>query len=145
MTRNIPIRIERILDFYDVPQLFIARDAFETLYLCLLYTDEQECRYTAIRISGKRIEEFLSGKTDLRELFLSPETGAEYFDVTLANNEYQITSSVPAPLSEDRLPEKGYTACTSEENENENVIINIPVSDRYLLKEIVRRFGWACM
>ena len=33
MTRNIPIRIERILDFYDVPQLFIARDAFETLYL----------------------------------------------------------------------------------------------------------------
>ncbi len=143
MTRNIPIRIERILDFYDVPQLFIARDAFETLYLCLLYTDEQECRYTAIRISGKRIEEFLSRKTDLRELFLSPETGAEYFDVALTNNEYQITSSVPAPLSEDRLPEKGYTACTPEENEN--VIVKIPVSDRYLLKEIVRKFGWACM
>lgn len=75
MTRNIPIRIERILDFYDVPQLFIARDAFETLYLCLLYTDEQECRYTAIRISGKRIEEFLSGKQICGSCFslLKPE------------------------------------------------------------------------
>lgn len=27
------LRIEKILDFCDVPQLFVARDAFDTLYL----------------------------------------------------------------------------------------------------------------
>ena len=34
------LRIDKILDFCDVPQLFVARDAFDTLYLCLLYDDE---------------------------------------------------------------------------------------------------------
>ncbi len=29
------LRIDKILDFCDVPQLFVARDAFDTLYLCL--------------------------------------------------------------------------------------------------------------
>lgn len=37
------LRIEKILDFCDVPQLFVARDAFDTLYLCLLYEDELLC------------------------------------------------------------------------------------------------------
>ena len=55
------LRIEKILDFCDVPQLFVARDAFDTLYLCLLYEDELLCRYTGIRISARRLEDFLSG------------------------------------------------------------------------------------
>lgn len=54
------LRIEKILDFCDVPQLFVARDAFDTLYLCLLYEDELLCRYTGIRISARRLEDFLS-------------------------------------------------------------------------------------
>ena len=37
---NNKLYIERILDFCDVPQLFIARDAFDTIYLCLLFEDE---------------------------------------------------------------------------------------------------------
>ena len=47
------LRIEKILDFCDVPQLFVARDAFDTLYLCLLYEDELLCRYTGIRMYYK--------------------------------------------------------------------------------------------
>ena len=35
------LRIDKILDFCDVPQLFVARDAFDTLYLCLLYDDDR--------------------------------------------------------------------------------------------------------
>ena len=31
------LRIDKILDFCDVPQLFVARDAFDT---CLLYTSD---------------------------------------------------------------------------------------------------------
>lgn len=33
----------------------------------------------------------------------------------------------------------------SRSNENETVEVIIPVSDRNLLKEIARKFGWACM
>lgn len=64
------LRIDKILDFCDVPQLFVARDAFDTLYLCLLYDDETVYRYTGIRISTRRLESFLAGKADLRLLYL---------------------------------------------------------------------------
>ncbi|MFR3425572.1 MAG: hypothetical protein ACLTSS_04860 [Phocaeicola coprocola] len=43
---------------------------------------------------GKSTEEFSTGKTDFAGVVcLSLETGAEYFDVALTNNEYQITSA----------------------------------------------------
>ena len=56
------LRIEKILDFCDAPQLFVARDAFDTLYLCLLYEDEPTYRYTGIRISARRLDAFLAGQ-----------------------------------------------------------------------------------
>ena len=139
---NALIKVEKILDFYDVPQLFTARDNFDTLYLCLLYTDVPECRYTGIRISSKRINEFLTGKTDLRQVMLFPESDGEYFDITMKNNEFYIDSKLTKPLPEDGLPEEGYSFCAEEK---ENVVINIPVSDRGLLMDIVKKFGWACM
>ena len=58
---NNKLFVERILDFCDVPQLFIARDTFDTIYLCLLYEDTPSCLYTAIRISNERLQNFLSG------------------------------------------------------------------------------------
>lgn len=142
MNIDIAIRIDRILDFYDVPQLFTARDAFDALYLCLLYEDSPEYRYTAIRISGEKLDCFLTGKTDLRELFLHPETQNEYFEVTVRDNLFKILKRIDAPISEARLPQEGYTA---DAEEKENVVINIPVADKGLLKELVRKFGWACM
>ena len=87
------LRIEKILDFCDVPQLFVARDAFDTLYLCLLYEDELLCRYTGIRISARRLEDFLSGGIDLRSLFIHPENKHEYFDVVFQTGQYQHESS----------------------------------------------------
>ena len=80
--------IDQILDYCDVPQLFTARDAFDTLYLCLLYEDTPICRYTSIRTSSKRLSEFLNGKYDLRFLFVHPEQCGEYFDIFLQDNEY---------------------------------------------------------
>lgn len=56
---NGKLNIEKILDFCDVPQLFVARDAFDTIYLCLLYEDEPSCQYTAIRVSNERLSCFI--------------------------------------------------------------------------------------
>ena len=42
------LKVDSILEYYDNPQLLTARDCFDTLYLCLLYEDTPECKYTAI-------------------------------------------------------------------------------------------------
>ena len=139
---NKKLYIERILDFCDVPQLFIARDAFDTIYLCLLFEDDPSCRYTAIRVSSERLQSFLSGKEDLRCLFDNPENAFEYFDVEYRDNEYFFQPHESASVGEDRLPLTGYLM---PENEQESVVVHIPVSDRNLLKDLVRKFGWACV
>ena len=136
------LTIDQILDYCDVPQLFTARDTFDTLYLCLLYEDNPICSYTAIRLSSKRLTEFLSGKLDLRFLFVHPELDQEYFDVVFQNNEYQMGTMLKQSLPEERLPTEGYYMVS---NSRENIVVNIPMNDRNLLKELVRKFGWACM
>ena len=83
------LKVERILDYYDVPQLFVARDVFDTIYICLLYNDEPQCRYTGIRISSERLTGFLSGQIDLRLLFIEPEMPGEYFDIVFTEGTYQ--------------------------------------------------------
>ena len=136
------LRIDKILDFCDVPQLFVARDAFDTLYLCLLYDDEPACRYTGIRISAQRLKDFLAGSVDFCSLFTHPETEQEYFDVVFQTDKYQKTLSGENTLSEDKLPADGYILSGDV---RENVVINLPIKDRSLLTELVRKFGWACM
>ena len=136
------LTLDQMLDYCDVPQLFTARDTFETLYLCLLYDDSSECLYTGIRISPQRLSEFLNGKYDLRYLYLHPEQNGEYFDVSYHGNEYHKRLFSGTFLSEERLPAEGYHI---NSDDRENVVVNIPKNDRSLLKEIVRKFGWACM
>ncbi len=136
------LRIDKLLDFCDVPQLFVARDAFETLYLCLLYEDEPACRYTGIRISARLLDAFLTGKADLRQLFLQPENEREYYDVVFQSGEYRKTLSDEKTLPEDKLPTAGYVL---PEDARESIVISLPMKDRNLLAELVRKFGWACM
>ena len=139
---NNKLTIERILDFCDVPQLFITRDAFDTIYLCLLYEDQPSCQYTAIRISNTRLQSFLSGQEDLRDLFDNPENAFEYFDVEYIENEYFFKPHQAASVCEDHLPLSGYKMSGDE---HEAVVVHIPIQDRNLLKDLVRKFGWACV
>ena len=139
---NDKLFVERILDFCDVPQLFVARDVFDTIYLCLLYEDNPACLYTAIRISNDRLQSFLSGNKDLRELFDNPENASEYFDVVYRDDNSFFEPHVATSVGEERLPLSGYRM---NGNEQEAVVVHIPVSDRNLLKDIVRKFGWACV
>ncbi|WP_455666966.1 DUF6575 domain-containing protein [Phocaeicola sp.] len=136
------LKIDKILDYCDMPQLFTARDAFDTLYLCLLYDDEPVVRCTAIRISTLRMETFYKGEIDLRSLFVNPENKGEYFDIVVDDGKYLKTLSKETSLPEEKLPDNGYLLT---EDLRENVVINLPLKDRNLLAELVRKFGWACM
>lgn len=140
--RQSKLKVDSILEYYDNPQLLTARDSFDTLYLCLLYEDTPECKYTAIRISSKRLQDFCMGKKDLRSLFLSPEGDKAYFNVRGADNNLVLDLKINTTIPEDRLPDEGYYLETSGK---ESIVVNIPVKDKGLFTEIVRKFGWACM
>ncbi|MCP9564177.1 DUF6575 domain-containing protein [Segatella copri] len=133
------LKVDSILEYYDNPQLLTARDCFDTLYLCLLYQDTPECKYTAIRISSKRLQDFCMGKKDLRSLFLSPEGDKAYFNVRGTDNSLVLDSKISTAISEDRLPDEGYYLETSGK---ESIVVNIPVKDKGLFTELVRKFGW---
>ena len=98
--------------------------------------------YTHLRISTRRLESFLAGKADLRLLYLQPENEHEYYDVVFQSGEYQKTLLKESVLLEDKLPAEGYVLSGEK---RENVVINLPIKDRSLLAELVRKFGWACM
>lgn len=82
------------------------------------------------------------GEADLRLLYLQPESEHEYYDVVFQSGEYQKTLLKESTLSEDKLPAEGYVLSGEK---RENVVINLPMRDRSLLAELVRKFGWACM
>ena len=79
---------------------------------------------------------------DLRALFCNPENTGEYYDVVFSDNQYYKSLSSMNILSEDKLPSEGYYV---SEDERENVVVNIPMKDRGLLKELVYKLGWVCM
>lgn len=103
------IEIDRILDFYDVPQLFLGRDIIGTRYLCLLYDDSEYCKYIAIRISIDRLRAFFAKGFDLRSLLISPEIDDEYYIVSYYDDFYHIEKyNNFGALPEAMLPEEGY-------------------------------------
>ena len=53
-----------------------------------------------------------------------------------------LDSKICTAISEDRLPNEGYYLETSGK---ESIVVNIPVKDKGLFTELVRKFGWACM
>lgn len=138
---NNQLTVERVLDFYDIPQLFVARDSFNTLYLCLLFDDEPTAQYTAIRISDSRLKSFENGALDLRTIYEQPEVTGEYFDVSFSENAYQVKPADFHTIDEERLPAEGYTASRQA---MESVTISVPSSDTNLLFDIAKKFGWAC-
>lgn len=100
---NTIITIDRVLVYYDLPQVFVGKDAVGSLYLCLLEESQEEYdEYLGISISQYRLFELLAGKIDLRSVYLHPEIknyyvirGYEEFDVVESKN-FIDESDLPA-------------------------------------------------
>lgn len=140
--KNNTLTIERILDYYDVPQLFLARDKFDTQYLCLLYEDEPFCKYSAIRISKERYSTLYLGQRDLRSSFVMPEYPSEYFDVVFQGGEYELLPLSLGELPEERLPEEGYYLDNSDSDVH---TVSVPRRERSLFYKLMHRHGWVAM
>ena len=101
---NSIIDIDQILLYYDTIQLFIGTAQIGTMYLCMLYDDHNIDKYIGIRISKQKLSLLLSGRNDLRSIFLSPEIPEEYFSITiLEGNKYILDATLPT-IEEYMLP-----------------------------------------
>ena len=130
--------LDRILEFYGVPQILVAKDSFGTQYLCLLFDDGAGCRYTGIKISSSRLDDYWGGRIDLRTLYLNPENDNEYFNVSYNDNHYELQSFEGKDLPEERLPEKGYFHV---ESRSEIYTIKVPSCDKIYFQDIRPKDG----
>ena len=101
------IEIETLLEFYDIPQLFIGKDKADTRFICICYDDVGMYKYLAIKASFNKLNQFMAGEIDLRTLLLTPELTNEYFTVTFQHDEYEI-SPLHGDIEENMLPAEGY-------------------------------------
>lgn len=134
--------MDKLLEFVDVPQLFLARDKFDTQYLCLLYEDEPTCKYTAVKISPEQFSLFIQKKTDLRTLYVTPELAGEYFDVEYSDNSYVITRCSYNVIPEERLPMSDYYF---DDTDLENITVQVPKKEKPLFLRLLRHRGWVAM
>lgn len=104
---DIYIEVEKILIYYDIPQLFIGKDCVDTKYICLLTKNEELFdEYVAIKTSVKRIGELEAGKIDLRKFFTNPEILNDYYIIHSDGKNFIITSGL-RNINEEQLPNEG--------------------------------------
>ena len=112
-----------VIVFYEVPQIFIATDIFDTRYLCLLYPHNEELcyKYLAVRISEKRLNLFKGNIIDLLSIYKTPEDN-EYFDVVV--KEANDITAIPISANQIQpfmLPDDGFY-CNYDAVDNDELI-----------------------
>ena len=101
-----------ILVFYDIPQLFIAKFEDSDINLICMLEDvgreTGECQYLGVCVSPSRLEDFLSGKIDLRDAFTDTEFDMPFYDVAERGGRLEAEQLTLNNISEDKLPEAGF-------------------------------------
>lgn len=135
------IEITQILEYYDLPQLFVGKDKVGTKYLCMLVDIiDTKPFYLGCLISNLRLDDFICGRIELREIFLEPEI-RQWFTVKEINIEKVVLDDYSFSggnfIPEQYLPSAGYFLphevinddITKEVVDLDNVIIHLALSD----------------
>lgn len=137
---------KQTLEFYDVPQVFVATDIMGVNYLCVLYAEDNGYEYLGVRISQIRLNAYLAGQLDLRKAYTDPEQEGALFTVVV--NEQVITAVPmlqPEEVTEDMLPAPGFyhdPQGAIDDDATDTLQLCIPKKDCNFLAEIVHRMGW---
>ena len=146
------LTIIHTLEFYDVPQVFVATDATGTRYLCTLFRQDSDGEYClGVQISEPRLMAFIGGQLDLRDAYLHPEVENALYMVEVHKGELKATTSLqPSELSEEMLPETGYyydnTNLTEDaESMTDTYQLEVPTQDRITFSTLIARMGWSAL
>ena len=141
------------LEFYDVPQIFVAADATGINYLCTLYQDDDErgYLYLGVQISEPRLMAFVGGQLDLREAYIHPEVENALYVVTAKQEVLTATTILqPQDITEDMLPEAGYFYDASDltdeaDSQTDTYQLEVPAHDRITFSTLISRMGWRAL
>jgi hypothetical protein len=133
------LTVGKVLIYYDVPQLFSAKDAVGSNYLCLLVDDtDAKLQYLTLPVSNKKLTEVVTGTIDLRTAFITSELQKWLIINEFTDNE-AIASEVDfQTVPEEYLPSEGYYCSiydsseqliTSEVLERELTIVHLAIED----------------
>ena len=111
------LRLIRILEYYDVPQLFIAEDDNGVCYLCQLYDVEEngELKIIGVTVSVGKLNEFVKGHVDLLTMFTSPELEDSIFLIHVKEDGI-YAERYNGVLDSSMLPDEGYFYNTDSNN-----------------------------
>jgi len=141
------------LEFYDVPQIFVASDATGINYLCTLYQDDDDrgYLYLGVQISEPRLMAFVGGQLDLREAYIHPEVENALYVVTAKQEVLTATTILqPQDVTEDMLPEAGYFYDASDltdeaDSQTDTYQLEVPAHDRITFSTLISRMGWRAL
>lgn len=132
------LNIDRILVFNDFPELFIAKDNSGVSYLCLLSKiSESGYEYLCVSLSNELLHKFLTGRKDLRSIFVNPEL-KEWWKTDDTSESTIVINLLATELpDEELLPDVGYFYTDELEDDlirkevidHNNVIIHLILSD----------------
>jgi hypothetical protein len=130
--------ISQIIVYYDIPEIFVAKDEVGTSFLCLLISVNLDiAKYISTPISIGRLSEFITGKIDLREIFLNPESN-QFYSFNDIEESIEASLELYDKLPEEYLPDAGFVykkplednkLILNEALEKNNAIIQIALSD----------------
>lgn len=128
------LRIIRILEYYDVPQLFIAEDAIGVRFLCLLYdiANDGELKIIGVTVSADKLNDFIKGHIDLLTMFMSPEMEGSIFQVYM-REEGIFAEQFSGVLDSSMLPDEGYFY-NDTLNENEEMIARASTTNKPVIR-----------
>ena len=111
------LRLIRIIEYYDVPQLFIAEDDNGVCYLCQLYDVEEngELKIIGVTVSVGKLNEFVKGHVDLLTMFTSPELEDSIFLIHIKEDGI-YAERYNGVLDSSMLPDEGYFYNTDSNN-----------------------------
>lgn len=128
------LNLIRILEYYDVPQLFIAEDVIGMRYLCLLYDIESdgELKFIGVIVSATKLNDFIKGHIDLKSIFKNPEMEEAIYSVYMKEDGIKAEHYTEL-LDESMLPDEGYFYNDSL-NENEEMIIRASTTNKPIIR-----------
>ena len=128
------LRIIRILEYYDVPQLFIAEDAIGVRFLCLLYdiANDGELKIIGVTVSAEKLNDFVKGHIDLLTMLTSPELEDSIFHVHM-KEEGIYAEQYNGVLDSSMLPDEGYFYNDSL-NENEEMLARASITNKPVIR-----------
>ena len=112
------IRHTTTLFEYDGPQLFVARDDGDGLYLVLLVdSEEEQDRYLVVQVDPEPLSQFRAGALELRALIAEAGRNQWYLATTTNLDEPLAIELQRTPIEERFLPDEGFMLADSPSDE----------------------------